>query len=134
MRKRIQFEEPDEDINMTPMLDIVFILLIFFIVTASFVKESGLQIEKSTARTAKKQEDASIVVGISERGEIWIDKRVVDVRALSTHIERLRAENPAAGVLIEADTLSTNGLLVGVMDAARQAGIQNVAIAASRPE
>ena len=129
MRKRFGQEEADDDINMTPMLDIVFILLIFFIVTASFVKESGIEVQRPSAVTAESKEQASIVVAINEIGEIWIDKRVVDVRSVRAHIERLRAENPQGSVVIQADKNSTNGLLVQVMDAARQAGVENVSIA-----
>jgi biopolymer transport protein ExbD len=129
MRKRFGQEEPDDDINMTPMLDIVFILLIFFIVTASFVKESGIDIRRPSAVTTESKEQASIVVAINEIGEIWIDKRAVDVRSVRANIERLRAENPQGSVVIQADKNSKNGLLVQVMDAARQAGVENVSIA-----
>ena len=130
MRRRFISEEPDDDINMTPMLDIVFIMLIFFIVTASFVKESGIDVQRPSAVTTESKEQASIVVAINEVGEIWIDKRAVDVRSVRANIERLRAENPQGSVVIQADKNSTNGLLVQVMDAARQAGVENVSIAA----
>ncbi|MBT6177822.1 MAG: biopolymer transporter ExbD [Deltaproteobacteria bacterium] len=129
MRKRFGQEEQDDDINMTPMLDIVFILLIFFIVTASFVKESGIDIQRPSAVTTESKEQASIVVAINEAGEIWIDKRAIDVRSVRANIERLRAENPQGSVVIQADENSKNGLLVQVMDAARQAGVENVSIA-----
>jgi len=130
MRRRFISEEPDDDINMTPMLDIVFIMLIFFIVTASFVKESGIDVQRPSAVTTESKEQASIVVAINEVGEIWIDKRAVDVRSVRANIERLRAENPQGSVVIQADKNSTSGLLVQVMDAARQAGVENVSIAA----
>ena len=129
MRKRFGQEEQDDDINMTPMLNIVFILLIFFIVTASFVKESGIDIQRPSAVTTESKEQASIVVAINEAGEIWIDKRAIDVRSVRANIERLRAENPQGSVVIQADENSKNGLLVQVMDAARQAGVENVSIA-----
>ena len=133
MRKHYGYEENDDDINMTPMLDIVFIMLIFFIVTASFVKESGIDIQRPSAVTSESKEQASIVVAITELGEIWIDKRSVDVRSVRANIERLRAENPQGSVVIQADKNSTNGLLVQVMDAARQAGVENVSIATLAP-
>ena len=114
MRKRFGQEEQDDDINMTPMLDIVFILLIFFIVTASFVKESGIDIQRPSAVTTESKEQASIVVAINEAGEIWIDKRAIDVRSVRANIERLRAENPQGSVVIQADENSKNGLLVQV--------------------
>ncbi|MDX1694911.1 MAG: biopolymer transporter ExbD [Ketobacteraceae bacterium] len=124
-------EEQESPIDLTPMLDVVFILLIFFIVTASFVKESGIEINKPEAQTAVKRELANIFIAINEYDEIWIDKRQVDVRALRAIIERLHAENPQSSIVIQADKKSTNEKLVNVMDAARQAGIYNIAIAAS---
>ncbi len=124
-------EEQESPIDLTPMLDVVFILLIFFIVTASFVKESGIEINKPEAQTAVKRELANIFIAINEHDEIWIDKRRVDVRALRAIIERLHAENPQSSIVIQADKQSTNEKLVNVMDAARQAGIYNIAIAAS---
>ena len=133
MRKNYGYEENDDDINMTPMLDIVFIMLIFFIVTASFVKETGIDIQRPSAVTSESKKQASIVVAISEVGEIWLDKRAVDVRSVRANIERLRAENPQGSVVIQADKNSTNGLLVQVMDAARQAGVENVSIATLAP-
>jgi biopolymer transport protein ExbD len=128
-RKRVK-EADESEINLTPMLDVVFIMLIFFIVTASFVKESGIDISRPNAATAEVKEKGNILIAISETGEIWIDKRRVDVRAVRANIERLRAENPQGSVVIQADTDSKNGLLVQVMDAARQAGVFNVSIAA----
>jgi biopolymer transport protein ExbD len=130
MRRRRMSQEDESDINMTPMLDIVFIMLIFFVVTASFVKESGIDVNRPGAVTAERKERASILVAINDRGQIWIDKRQVDVRAVRANIERLLAENPHGSVVIQADEHSHNGVLVRVMDAARQAGVDNVSIAA----
>ena len=134
MRRKWIPEEEESDINMTPMLDIVFIMLIFFIVTASFVKEAGIDVNRPGAVTAEKKEQASILIAISEAGQIWIDKRQVDVRAVRANIERLRAENPQGSVVIQADKNSKNGLLVKVMDAARLAGVTNVSLAAEDSE
>ena len=128
-RKRAQ-DEDDGEVNLTPMLDVVFIMLIFFIVTASFVKESGIDVNRPDAATAEKKERGNILVAITETGEIWIDKRQVDPRALRANIERLHAENPQGAVVIQADTNSKNGLLVQVMDSARMAGVFNVSLAA----
>ena len=134
MRRKYSFQtEEEEGVDMTPMLDIVFIMLIFFIVTASFVKEAGIDVKRPGAVTAEKKEKASILVAITDKGEIWIDKRPVDVRAVRANIERLRAENPQGSVVIQADKESKNGLLVKVMDAARQAGVENVSLAAETP-
>ena len=128
-RRRARGEE-DSEVNLTPMLDVVFIMLIFFIVTASFVKEAGIDVNRPDAATAEKKERGNILVAITSNGQIWIDKRQVDPRALRANIERLYAENPQGSVVIQADKESRNGLLVQVMDAARMAGVFNVSIAA----
>jgi len=112
------------------MLDVVFILLIFFIVTASFVKESGMDISRPDAQMAVRKERGNILVAITPNGQIWIDRRQVDIRAVRANIERLHAENPQGAVVIQADRDSKNWLLVEVMDAAKLAGVENVSIAA----
>jgi len=122
--------DEETEINMTPMLDVVFILLIFFIVTASFVKEAGIDVNRPSAKTAVKKEKANILVAISENGEVWVDRRQVDVRAVRANIERLHAENPQGSVVIQADKKSTTEILIKVMDSAYQAGVENVSIAA----
>ena len=123
-------EDEAEEINMTPMLDVVFIMLIFFIVTASFVKEAGIDANRPEAATAVKKERANILVAISDKGEIWINKRQIDVRAVQANIERLKAENPQGSVVIQADKKATTDTLIKVMDAARAAGVFDVSIAA----
>ena len=130
MRRRIIRDQDDSEVNMTPMLDVVFIMLIFFIVTASFIKESGIDINRPNAATAVKKERGNILVAITPTGQVWIDRRQVDVRAVRANIERLHAENPQGAVVIQADKNSKNGLLVQVMDAARLAGVDNVSLAA----
>ena len=130
MRKRRMRDVEESEVNLTPMLDVVFIMLIFFIVTASFVKESGIDVNRPDAATAEKKERGNILVAISQNNQIWVDKRQVDPRALRANIERLHAENPQGAVVIQADKESKNGLLVQVMDAARLAGVFNVSIAA----
>jgi len=122
--------EEDNEINLTPMLDVVFIMLIFFIVTASFVKEAGIEVNRPDAPTAVVQEKANILIAINEANQIWIDRRQVDPRAVRANIERLRAENPEGSVVIQADKRAYTETLVTVMDAAREAGVYNVAIAA----
>ena len=126
----VRTEDDEPEINITPMLDVVFIMLIFFIVTASFVKESGIEVDRPSAVTAVVKEKGNILVAISETGEIWVDRRQVDPRALRANIERLHAENPKGSVVIQADKNSTTEMLIHVMDAARQAGVFNVSIAA----
>jgi biopolymer transport protein ExbD len=126
-------DEEEATIDMTPMLDVVFIMLIFFIVTASFVKEAGIDVNRPEAATAVKKDRANMLVAISAKGEIWINKRKVDVRAVQANIERLYAENPQGTVVIQADRKATTDVLIKVMDASRAAGIQDVSIAAQEP-
>lgn len=133
MRKAIAAELPrnaDSEIDLTPMLDVVFIMLIFFIVTASFVKESGIDLNRSDSLDLPLAENASILIDISENNEIWMDRRLIDHRALRSNIARTLAEKPDATVVIQADKRSSNKVLVQVMDASRAVGIYDVAIAA----
>jgi biopolymer transport protein ExbD len=129
-RRRATGDE-EAEINLTPMLDVTFNMLIFFIVTSSFVKEAGIEVTKPPAATAVRAERGNILVAITESGQVWIDKRPVDIRAVRPNIERLHAENPQGGVVIQADENSKNRVLVQVMDAAREAGVYNVSIAAT---
>ncbi len=121
----------ESEVNLTPMLDVVFIMLIFFVVTTSFVKESGVEVSRPNANTAQQQKQANILIAIRPNGEIWIDNRNVDIRSVRASIERLRAELPDSHVLIQGDRHAQIGLLVRVMDQVRLAGITNVAIAAA---
>ena len=118
-------------INLTPLIDMVFILLIFFIVTSSFVKETGVEVDRPRADTAIRQEHASILVAVTKAGEIWINRQRVDVRTVGAHIGRLHAENPEGAVVILADRESRTGLMIEVLDQVRLAGVANVAVAAS---
>jgi biopolymer transport protein ExbD len=130
--ENIHFEEEENEINLTPMLDVVFIMLIFFIVTASFVREAGIDVNRPDApMTQSKPEDSNILVMINSIDEIWIDRRLIDPRAVRANIERMHAENPEGSVVIQANKSSTNKMLVEVMDAARQAGVYNISIADS---
>ena len=135
MRQHFQnlVDEEEATIDMTPMLDVVFIMLIFFIVTASFVKEAGIDVNRPEAATAVKKDRANILVAISDTGEIWINKRRVDARAVQANIERLHAENPQGTVVIQADKQATTETLIKVMDASRAAGVYDVSIAAQEP-
>lgn len=122
--------EDESEINITPMLDVVFIMLIFFIVTATFVKEAGIDVNRPDAETAVQKEQANILIAIGPNNDIWIDRRQVDIRSVRPNIERLHAENPQGSVVIQADKESKTDTLIQVMDASRQAGIYNVSIAA----
>ena len=120
------------EVNMTPLIDMVFILLIFFIVTTSFVKETGVDVSRPSAKTAVKKEHANILIAIKPNGEVWIDRRQIDRRAVRANVERMHAENPEGSVIILADKESQTGLLIEVMDQARLAGVANVSIAAEQ--
>ena len=117
--------------NITPLIDMVFILLIFFAVNASFVKEAGVEIERPSAKTAKTQDQANIMIAVTESGEVWVDRQRVDPRSVRGHVERLHAENPEGSVVILADDKSETGLVIEVLDQARLAGVDNVAVAAA---
>ena len=134
MRKHIaniKNEEDENEINLTPMLDVVFIMLIFFIVTASFIRESGLEVNRPDQHQAQEvQEEGAILVVIDSTDDIWIDNRIVDVRAVRANVERLHAEDPERPVVVQAAKASSADLLVSVMDAAKQADIYDISIAA----
>ncbi|MDO3377683.1 ExbD/TolR family protein [Geoalkalibacter halelectricus] len=132
-RRRHRSERETAEIDLTSMMDVVFIMLIFFIVTTSFVKEAGIEINRPTAATAERQERGNIMIAVSDTGAIWIDQRQVDLRAVRANVERLRAENPEGAVVIQADEASRTGILVQVMDQVRLAGVMNVSIAATQP-
>ena len=130
MRKRRAKAEEDTAIDMPPMLDIVFIMLIFFIVTATFVKESGIDVTRPDAETAVKQSRVGILIAINEHNEVWINRRQVDLAAVRANIERLHAENPQGGAVIQADKQAQTGILVEIMDQVRLAGVGSISIAA----
>ena len=130
MRRRKKIYQEETGLDLTPMLDIVFIMLIFFIVTTSFVKESGIEVNRPNAETAERNEKGNILVAISENNEIYIDRRKVELRAIRPNIIRLRVENPEGAVIIQADKASQTGLLVEAMDKIRLAGVLEISIAA----
>lgn len=122
----------EDGIDITPMLDVVFIMLIFFIVTASFVKESGIEVNRPDANTSSAKPSASILIAINELGEIWINKRKIDEGQVRANIERLHAENPQGTVVVQADEEARTKVLVAVMDAAREAGVNDVSLATEK--
>jgi biopolymer transport protein ExbD len=130
-RRHIPIQEETE-LDMTPMLDIVFIMLIFFIVTTSFVKESGVTVNTPQASTAANQENANIFIAITASGEVWVDRRPVDPRSVRAIVARLHADNPEGSVIIQSDADSATGTLVDVMDQVRLAGVEGIAIAADK--
>ena len=122
-------EDADNDINLTPMLDVVFIMLIFFIVTASFTREAGIDVNRPESSLEQRTESSGILVEIDADNFIWMNRRIIDPRALRANIERAHAENPDAMVIVQPALESENDLLVRVMDASRAAGVYNIAIA-----
>ena len=130
MRRKNRVKSEENSLDLTPMMDIVFIMLIFFIVTTSFVKETGVDINRPNAETAERDEKGNILVAITQNNEIWIDKRRIDLKAVRANIERLKIEYPEGSVIIQADKEARSGLLVETMDQIRLAGVQNISIAA----
>ncbi|MDZ7787219.1 MAG: biopolymer transporter ExbD [Halofilum sp. (in: g-proteobacteria)] len=131
MRSRhVASEQEDAEVNMTPMIDIVFIMLIFFIVTTSFVKETGIEVSRPSADTAERKEQGNILIGIRDNGEVWMDNRQIEPDAIRANVERMLAQNPEASVIVVADKASQSGVLVRAIDQAREAGASGVSIAA----
>ena len=128
---RKRFHEDDEaEIDMTPMLDIVFIMLIFFIVTTSFVKESGFDVNKPKAQQASKKKSANIFIAIDSAGRVHMENRVVDIKRVRANVERMLAESPEAAVMIQADVDTKHGIVIKVMDQVKAAGIDKLMVAA----
>ena len=135
MKRRYSNDSSDEAaIDMTPMLDIVFIMLIFFIVTTSFVKEAGLEVNRPTASSAQTVKKGNIMVAIGAAGDVWVAKRRIEVDAVRANIERLRAESPDGAVVIQADTEANAGVVVKVMDQIKMAGVESISIAATNKD
>ena len=121
--------EEESQVDLTPMLDVVFIMLIFFIVTSTFVKESGVDVTRPNAETAVPTDASSIQIGITSNNQIYFDKRLVDKRAVRANIEKGLAESPGVAVIIVADALSNTETLIEVMDQSRLAGAENISVA-----
>ena len=130
MARRHAVQQEETEINITPMLDIVFIMLIFFIVTASFVKESGIEISRPGAATAVRKERGNILIAISNNGQIWMQKKQVELEQVRYLVEDAVAENPESSVVIIADEESDTGTLIDVMDQVRLGGVSNISVAA----
>jgi biopolymer transport protein ExbD len=128
MGRKVRVEE-DAAIDMTPMLDIVFIMLIFFIVTTVFVKEAGVTVNKPNGSLAVMPKNANIFIGITEDGKVWIDKRQVETDLVRSNLERLMAEQPSDVIIIQADKEAEHGLVIEVMDQIKAAGIDRISIA-----
>ncbi len=118
------------EINIAPLIDMVFILLIFFLVNTSFVKESGIEVNRPTAATAQLQAGTTVIIGIDRENRIFMQNREVDVRAVRANVERALAENPDGGVVVVSDKEANAGIVISVMDGCRLAGAENVSLAA----
>lgn len=128
MRKR-RIQEEEKVADLTPMLDVVFIMLIFFIVTATFIKETGIEVNRPDTLTAEKKKTVSLLVAVAADSSVWIDKKKVDIRNVRSIMERLHSENPKGGLVIQADADSKIEKVLAIMDAAKNIGISQVAIA-----
>lgn len=126
-------ESTEVDINMAPLIDMIFILLIFFLVTASFVRESGVTVRRPEAASASAGDAVGLMIGVTPSGEVFIDSRPVELRNLRAVVTLFLMENPGGGVLIEADRECSTGRLVTVLDQCRLAGAENVAVSAVAP-
>ena len=120
------------EINMTPLIDMVFILLIFFIVTTSFVREAGVDVQRPSAQSAETKEKANVLLGLTADGQIFVEGRALDIRAVRAYMERFLAETPEGSVVIVADRESMTGNTVQVLDQCRLAGVKNISIAARK--
>ena len=122
-------QQDGSQIDLTPMLDVVFIMLIFFIVTTVFVKEAGIEVNKPEASEAFRPKNANIFIAVTEDGDVWLDKRQVDPDSIRANVERLLTEQPTDYVIIQADVKAKHGLVVKIMDQVKDAGIDKISVA-----
>jgi len=132
VRQYLRQNSKTSDINMAPLIDMVFLLLIFFMVTTSFVKETGIDVHRPTASTAQLKEKGNILIGVDAKGRVFLERNQIDIRSVRAHIERCLAENPESSIVIVADKTSKTGVVIRVMDQCRLAGAKNISIAASK--
>lgn len=132
VRGSLRSRSSHAEINISPLIDLVFLLLIFFMVTTSFVKETGVNVNRPSASTVEVSENAGILIAVSKAGEIFFDRKKTDIRSIRSHVARSLAENPKAQVVIVADTESHTGLLVKIIDECKLSGAENISIAASK--
>jgi biopolymer transport protein ExbD len=130
MRRRLKRHDEEAEINITPMLDIVFIMLIFFIVTTSFVKETGIDPTRPEAETAEARPRGNILIGVDQTGDIWINKREVELNQIRRIVEDALTENPESSAVIIADQESPTGTLIDIMDQVRLGGVADISVAA----
>jgi len=131
VRQSLRRSTSTAEINISPLIDLVFLLLIFFMVTTSFVRETGVAVERPTASTAVSSKNSNILVAVTAKGEVFFDGQRVDVRTVRSHIARALAETPGSEVIVVADKQSQAGVIVQVMDQCRLAGAERVSLAAT---
>jgi len=129
---QLRKQNEDTDINVTPMLDVVFILLIFFIATASFTRETGMQVTRPRAQQAELLSNGTILIGVRSDGDIWMEEQKIELQEIRQMVERARAENPEGSVVIVADKGARVGVVAAVMDQVRLAGVEGVSISAEK--
>lgn len=134
VRQFLKGTQHSDEINMTPLIDLIFLLLVFFMVTTSFVKETGVDVQRPSAATAELKEKGTIFVAVDREGHIFMDKQQIDIRMVRNHVEKCLAEYPRGEAVIIADRHSDTGVVIDVVDQCRLAGAGNVSIAARRPE
>ncbi len=131
VRQTLRAKRKTAEINISPLIDLVFLLLIFFMVTTSFVRETGVEVNRPSAETASSNDKGSILIGVTSSGEIFFDNKQIDIRTVKIHIKRALYENPEGSVIVVADKKSSTGTVIKVMDQCRLAGASGVSIAAS---
>jgi len=122
------------EINMAPLIDMVFILLIFFLVTTSFVKETGVEVQRPTARTSETKEKTNMLVAVTEKGLIYIEGKTIDIRSMRSRMLGYLSETPDGSVVIVADRNSQTGTVIQVLDECRLAGVKDISIAARKKD
>ncbi|MCZ6716946.1 MAG: biopolymer transporter ExbD [Gammaproteobacteria bacterium] len=132
MARRHATQEEETEINITPMLDVVFIMLIFFIVTTSFIKETGIDPNRPEAETATANTHGNILIAISEFDQVWMNKNQVELAQIRSMVESAVAEIPESSVIIIADEKASTGILIDLMDQVRLGGVANIMVAAEK--
>ena len=131
MRRHSAASDEEAGIDLTTMLSVVFIMLIFLIVTSTFIKTTGIEVNTPSADSAEQQPKGNILIAVDPNGEIWIDRQQVDIRGVRAAVERLRVDQPDSSVVVQADQDARSGVVIRVMDQVRMAGVTDVALAAT---
>ncbi|MCP3923088.1 MAG: biopolymer transporter ExbD [Desulfobacterales bacterium] len=129
--ERLRSKKSEAIVNISPLIDLVFLLLIFFMVTTSFVRETGVDVERPSSDTAQGDQKSSVLIGISKDGRIFFEEKEIDIRSVKKHIKIKLSDNGTKSVIIVADKLTQTGDVIKVMDQLKLAGADNVSIAAS---